>query len=117
MPENDRVKEEAANFKIPKPEVEIIVNGESVYKPGMKSYFVERDGVAALNDATKVKGSDGTVVGGTICTCNLVIVDEATGERSTCSSHGISSGKKSSGGGGGGGGCSCNKVCTCVPVT
>ncbi len=100
MAENDRVEQPSKSLKIPKPEVEIIVNGESVYKPGMKSYVISP---ADKGNSTKqVMGSKGYVVGGTVCTCDTV---------STSTS------KPPSSGGGGTGRCTCNKICTCNKVT
>ena len=38
---NDRVLGEGSDSSLPKPQIEIIVDGNSVFKPGMKSYFVD----------------------------------------------------------------------------
>lgn len=135
MPENDRVAEPSAeepssekpleneatsnktpvDLVLPRPRVEIVVNGNTIQKPGMKSYFMDEVGSATVS-TKQVLGSEGYVVGGTICTCNKVLIDNETGETSTCASYNksSSSGRK---GGSSGGGCSCNKICTCVPVT
>jgi len=40
MPD-DRLQSEEAEKKLPKPEVYIVKNGETVFKPGMKTWFVE----------------------------------------------------------------------------
>ena len=40
MPD-DRLQSEEAEKKLPKPEVYIVKNGEAVFKPGMKTWFVE----------------------------------------------------------------------------
>lgn len=101
MAENDRVDQPSKNLKIPKPEVEIIVSGESIYKPGMKSYVISP--ADKSNSTKQIMGSKGYIVGGTTCTCDTV---------STSTSK-----PPSSGGGGGTGRCTCNKICTCNKVT
>ena len=107
MAGNDRIDQQAANAKLPKPEVKIIVDGQNVYKPGMKTYFVSED---SSGEDPGIRGSGGQVVGGTVCTCNAVCTCEAVcscESYSTCSCESYYSG---------GGSCSCNQVCTCVPV-
>jgi hypothetical protein len=64
--------------------VTIIVNGQSLYKPGMKTFFADDDGT------TSIRGSEGKVVGGTICTCEAVC---------TCESYSI---------------CTCESYSTCT---
>jgi hypothetical protein len=125
MANNDRIDDQAANAKLPKPEVMIIVNGQSVYKPGMKTFFIDNDG----DPAADIRGSEGKVVGGTVCVCDAVCTCEAVCScesygtvctcdavcsceyfttctcDSQCSCQSYSTGA-----------CSCNQVCTCVPV-
>ena len=38
---NDRALSEPSEGALPKPQIEIIVDGNSVFKPGMKTYFVD----------------------------------------------------------------------------
>lgn len=108
MASNDRIDDKAANAKLPKPEVKIIVDGQTVYKPGMKTYFVGDDGPQG---ELGIRGSEGNVVGGTVCSCNAVCTCEAV---CSCESYSASCSCESYYSGGGG--CSCNQVCTCVPV-
>lgn len=91
--------------KLPKPEVEIIVDGNAVHKPGMKTFYMDQ--YSYSKDAGDVHGSEGIVVGGTVCTCDKV--SSGTGKPGSCPSY--------SPGSAGGGTCTCNKVCTCIPVT
>lgn len=73
---------------LPKPEVKIILNGNSLYKPGMKAYFVENDSESASINTAHNKNT----VGGVYCSCNKVEVGNAHVE------------------------CSCDAVCTCHAV-
>jgi len=137
MTSNDRIDEQAANAKLPKPEVKIIVDGQNVYKPGMKTFFVGDDGNnVTIDQDTGIRGSGGQVVGGTVCTCNAVCTCEAVcscesysvctcesysvctceavctcESYSTCTCNSQCSCLSYSSGS-----CSCNQVCTCVPV-
>lgn len=94
---------------LPKPIVEIVVDGQTIAKPGMKTVMLdaespEREGSPML----ETYGMTSTPV----CTCDKVCTCE-----SVCGTN-----KSSSVGGGGSrpngtvtvpGGCTCNKVCTC----
>ncbi len=84
---NDRVNPAAASNKVPKPEVEIIVDGNSVFKPGMKTFFVESTTDGAQPETSSIFGSENVIVGGTVCTCNSVC---------TCNTV-----------------CTCESVCSC----
>ncbi len=93
---NDRLGTPKPGAIVPKPEVNIVVDGNRVYKPGMKTFFIESEekGVSI--------GSD--VITGTYCTCNTVSVctcNTVCTCQSVCSCDGH---------------CSCNKVCTCQSV-
>ena len=126
MANDDRIKKSDADNKLPKPEVKIIKDRSSFYKPTMKTFFVDE-----TNQDGEIKQ---VTFGGTYCSCNSVCTCEnvctcnpvvtctclsykistapkvcSTNKPSTCPcvSHRYPSG----------GGCSCNKVCTCVPVT
>lgn len=110
---NDRLDPELLKgTKLPKPEVEIIVDGDSVLKPGMKTYFVRLDD----SGETKKEVHAGKTVFGSVCTCDMVCTCEnvcscvsyvscscQSYQTCSCNSQGYYS-------------CSCNKVCSCVPV-
>lgn len=83
---NDRIKKSNPDAKVPKPEVEIIVDGKSLYKPGMKTYFADDiDGNANVGNA---------VFAGTYCSCDMVCTCQNV---CSCVGH-----------------CSCNSVTTCT---
>ncbi len=102
--DGSNVSDGGSNTALPKPQIEIIVDGNSIYKPGMKTFFVEGAG----NEA--VISSEG-VVTGEFCTCDVVYTtqpgsttfctcDEVCTCESVCSCDGYSS-------------CSCESVCGC----
>lgn len=81
--------------KIPQPEISIIVDGNKVFKPGMKSVFID-------DDENAVIGSDnGTHTGGGYCSCNSVSVCTCN---TVCTCESVCSCV---------GHCSCNQVCSC----
>ena len=109
MPD-DRLQSEEAEKKLPKPEVYIVRNGEAVFKPGMKTWFVEtRKSKNNNNGSGKVYGETGTVVGGTVCTCDKVCTCNTMKNtcpcQKTCSCQ-VTSTRR----------CTCNTVCTCNKV-
>jgi len=116
---DDRALTEANDKALPKPQIQIIVDGKSIFKPGMKTYFVE-DGAASTDGAT-----DGKIVG-TYCSCDTVVSTHliCTCESvSTCSCVGYSSVSPCSCVANTGGGtiCTCQSVscgapCACIPV-
>ena len=95
MPD-DRISSEDAEKKLPQPEVYIVRSGDAVFKPGMKTWFVDTREEGKGDGSGVVHGQSGVVVGGTVCTCNLIC---------TCNSE-----------------CSCQStgnrhtICTCIPV-
>ena len=99
---DDRIKSDDAEKKLPKPEIYIIRNGDAVFKPGMKTWFVETREEKVTESGGAVKGSTGNTVTSTVCICNKVAVPTAK----PCSCNKVSGGSY----------CSCNKVCTCKPV-
>ena len=114
MPD-DRIKSPDAEQKLPKPEVYVIRDGETVFKPGMKTWFAEEDDGSGI--VGSVRGGNGEIVGGTVCTCNKVCTCNTVctceshttcscQSYTTCSCQKVSSGTS----------CSCNRVCSCVPV-
>ena len=110
MPD-DRLTSEEAEKKLPKPEVYIVKNGEAVFKPGMKTWFVESRKKQSKDGSGVVHGQSGTVVGGTVCTCDKVCTCQSV---KTCSCQRV---RTCSCQRNYGTYCSCNKICTCVPVT
>ena len=108
MPD-DRIKSPDAEQKLPKPEVYVIRDGETVFKPGMKTWFAQEDDGSGITGA--VYGGNGEIVGGTVCTCNKVCSCQSY-KSCSCQSYKSCSCQSV----GGGTYCSCNKVCSCVPV-
>ena len=131
---DDRIKSEDAELKLPKPEVSIVRNGETVYKPGMKTWFVDTADEEAKEIGAvfgEVNGSRQVVTGGTVCTCNTVCtldgveilpapcaldgvtipsVPSVPSVPSSCSCNTVNTCPSH------GSYCSCNQVCSCVPV-
>ena len=56
---------------LPKPQIEIIVDGNTVFKPGMKTFFVNEEGDLPENVET---GEAAASIMGTYCTCDTVTV-------------------------------------------
>ena len=128
---NDRLDPELLEgTKLPKPEVEIIVAGEKVLKPGMKTFFVRLDEESGAENKVKTEVVTGKTVFGTVCTCDMVCTCEnvcpcvgyvdcscesyvVCGCESykvcTCNPQNYSSCSCVPV-------CTCNKVCSCVPV-
>ena len=117
---DDRALSEASETALPKPQIQIIVDGKSIFKPGMKTYFVE-DGAASSDEA-----ADGKIVG-TYCSCDTVVSTHlicACESVSTCScvGHATTVVCPAHGSGAGGGTiCTCQSVscgspCACIPV-
>ena len=107
---NDRLGgEESGTYagKLPIPEVSIIVDGNRIFKPGMKTVFVEDDQEVAIRSAPP---DDVSVVGGEYCTCNTVTVCTCNAVctcQAVCTCESVCSCV---------GHCSCNQVCTCESV-
>ncbi|MDI9590932.1 MAG: hypothetical protein QM302_07860 [Acidobacteriota bacterium] len=140
---DDRSADTPDDAALPKPQIEIIVDGNSVFKPSMKTYFVDEydaDAGEFSGHVTGVMGEycscDTVAVPHTVCTCESVCtcvsvctcesvcscVDVCTCDNvctceSVCSCDGYSScscvGYTSSSGGGW---VSCGSPCACVPV-
>ncbi|MBQ3267663.1 MAG: hypothetical protein IJI16_05210 [Atopobiaceae bacterium] len=114
---NDRALTEADDATLPKPQIEIIVDGESVFKPGMKTYFIDGYSEETGQFSSSVMGAycscDTVSASYMVCTCEHVCTCE-----SVCSCVGYSTcacvGNVTSGGGGGW--VSCGSPCACVPV-
>ncbi|MCL2337066.1 MAG: hypothetical protein FWC60_06565 [Firmicutes bacterium] len=88
--------------KIPQPEISIIVAGNKIFKPGMKSVFIEDDDTVTIGQETDI------VNGGAYCSCNAVQFCSCN-TVCTCESVGASAAGSSLGQ------CSCNQVCSCDP--
>ena len=99
---NDRTLASASEGALPKPQIEIIVDGNSVFKPGMKTYFVDSYSTTAEEYTTKVVGEycscDTVLTEYTVCTCEHVCTCNAV---CSCEAHTV---------------CSCDNVCTCENV-
>lgn len=128
---DDRIKSQDADKKLPKPEVYIVKDGNSVFKPGMKTYFVDtKDDSDSGSYSSESSGSiytgKQTVITETVCVCDKVCTcnpqcscendcscDSVCTCQSNCSCDSVCSCQSnyssySS--------CSCNQVCSCVPV-
>ncbi len=135
MPD-DRLTSEDADKKLPKPEVYIIRSGKAVFKPGMKTWFVETKETSDQSETGVVHGQTGVVVGGTFCSCNKVCscnsvctCESVCNCQVTCSCESVCSCQVTcscqttcscqvtcSCQTTGSTYCTCNKVCSCVPV-
>ena len=71
MPD-DRLSSKDAEKKLPQPEVYIVRNGEAVFKPGMKTWFVESREDQQPERGGSVVGQTGRTVTSTVCVCNKV---------------------------------------------
>ncbi|MCL2654513.1 MAG: hypothetical protein FWD65_02275 [Coriobacteriia bacterium] len=105
---------------VPKPHIKIIVDGKSVFMPGMKTYLAgDEPGEGSLLTESKPGDSSGKkdskkIIGGQYCSCDTVFV----GSREQIPAPDASStgsGTESSGSGSTGGGqtCTCDTVNTC----
>ena len=100
--------DQVVSGKIPKPEISIIVEGNKLYKPGMKSVFVEEEGTVTVGDVTSIeKGDNKTIRAGSYCSCNSVTYctcNTVCTCESVCTCQAVCSCV---------GHCSCNQVCSC----
>lgn len=119
---NDRVSATPNDDALPKPQIEIIVDGESYFKPGMRTYFVDTPEGSSVSDEWETR------IMGEYCVCDTVLSTKGSCEcdsyctcdsysvcASDCSCVGYSSSSSS------GTSCSCQSVscgspCACVPV-
>lgn len=136
-PYNDRALSEGSDDALPKPQISIIVDGNSVFKPSMKTFFVDDYDKSDKEYKTKVMGTycscDMVASTHTVCTCNSVCTCEAVAKPTTptetvcscdsvctclavCSCDGYQSCSCESHTSGGGGYVSCGSPCACVPV-
>ena len=121
----DMENAEENSSKIPKPEISIIVEGAKIFKPGMKSVFIEDENeVTIKQEKNTLKGSSYCSCNSVqVCTCNTVCICEGVCSchpycscQSHCGSYNPCSCQSRSSGG-----CTCQSVscygpCACVPV-
>lgn len=120
---NDRALHEGDNAALPKPQIEIIVDGNSVFKPGMKTYFVDDYKNGEGEYVGKVMGvycsCDTVVSTHVVCTCEAVCTCESVcsclAYQSTVCTANVS-GCPTNKGSGGTRTVSCGAPCACVPV-
>lgn len=87
--------------KLPQPEISIIVDGNKIFKPGMKSVFIDddKDVVISSDNNTQTVAGYCSCNSVNICSCNTVCTCEGVCTcESVCSCVGH---------------CSCNQVCSC----
>ena len=135
---DDRALSKGSDKALPKPQIEIIVDGNSVFKPSMKTYFVDDYNKGTHEFESKVMGTycscDTVVSTHVVCTCDTVATPAAPtpGEatptetvctcdaectcQDVCSCDGYQSCSCVSVSSGGGGLVSCGAPCACVPV-
>ncbi|MDO4797156.1 MAG: hypothetical protein Q4A01_03950 [Coriobacteriales bacterium] len=114
---NDRALTEESPDALPKPQIHIIVDGNSVFKPSMKTYFVDEYKEKTKKYETKVMGTycscDMVTSTHTVCTCLAVCTCDAhktpTTTVCTCESIGVPTVPNQTT-------CSCDSVCTCESV-
>ena len=116
---NDRALSEPADDALPKPQIEIIVDGNSVFKPSMKTYFVDEYDEDAERYETQVMGtycscdmvtSTRTVCAClSVCTCDAVAKPAPTNTVCTCDAVATPTVPRETV-------CSCDRVCTCETV-
>lgn len=106
---NDRFDENDSKVILLKPQLIILKDGNSIYKPGMKTFLADHrkneTDDEEIPEAQGIKGSKGAVVGGTICTCNTVCTCN-TQQVPTCSCNTQATA----------GHYGCGYYCTCNPV-
>jgi hypothetical protein len=94
---------------LPKPIVEIVVDGNTITKPGMKTVILDAE--SPQREGSPVLETYG-MASVPVCTCDKVCTCESVCGTNKPSSSG-SSGSRPSGTTTVPGGCTCNKVCTC----
>jgi hypothetical protein len=87
-PDDRKVAGAEMGAVLPKPQIEIIVDGNSIFKPGMKTFFVDEEDHAVITSDTE------GVVTGEFCSCDYVYTTVPSDEFI----------------------CTCDMVCTCENV-
>ena len=100
---NDRALTEPSDDALPKPQIEIIVDGNSVFKPSMKAYFVDEYDEEESEYSSQVMGTyctcDMVTSTHTVCTCLAVCTCDAVATPTPVVTP-----------------CTCDSVCTCLSV-
>jgi hypothetical protein len=89
--ETDGSVEGGTGAILPKPQIEIIVDGNSIFKPGMKTFFVDEEDHAVITSDTE------GVVTGEFCTCDYVYTTVPS-DKFICTCDMV---------------CTCENVCSC----
>ena len=121
---NDRALTKESDEALPKPQIEIIVDGNSVFKPSMKTYFVDEYDKSKKEYESQVMGTycscDMVTSTHTVCTCNTVATPVGTTctcdavatpapVQTTCTCDTVATPTPVET-------CSCDSVCTCEAV-
>lgn len=113
-PYNDRALTEGSDDVLPKPQIDIIVDGNRVFKPGMKTFFVDEYDTDDEEYVGKVMGEycscDTVTSTHVVCTCLSVCTCESvcsclTYQKPTSTNSGTGTRTVS-----------CGSPCACVPV-
>ncbi len=114
---NDRSLSEGASDALPKPQLQIIVDGNSVFKPSMKTYFVDEYDKKKHEYTSQVMGTycscDMVVSKHTVCSCLAVCTCDADTKptQKVCTCDAVATPTKPTETV-----CSCDSVCTCESV-
>ena len=104
MPD-DSIDANVREAELPAPRVSVVRDGESIYKPGMKTWFVE--------SADRGGNVRGTVSGGRVCECNAVTARYNPDTNETvCGCLSVFQGHRPVNTPG----CSCDAICACYKV-
>jgi hypothetical protein len=97
---NDREPQKEDDTLLPKPQIEIIVDGNGIYKPGMKTFFIEAGEVDEDGEAV-ISSQSTEVISGEFCTCDVVYTTvPSSSTECTCDPF-----------------CTCENNCSCVSYT
>ena len=112
---DDRALTKGSDEVVPKPQIEIIVDGNSVFKPSMKTYFVDDYNKTKHEFESKVMGTycscDTVVSTHTVCTCDTVATPAPSGSTHTvCTCDAVATPAPTETV------CTCDAECTCQDV-
>ena len=112
---DDRALAQGSDEALPKPQIEIIVDGNSVFKPSMKTYFVDDYNKGTHEFESKVMGTycscDTVVSTHTVCTCDTVATPAPSGSTHTvCTCDAVATPAPTETV------CTCDAECTCEDV-
>ena len=91
---NDRTGSGPDPNALPKPQVSIIVDGNQIFKPGMKTVFIEAGGGQEAGSAVDRTG----IITGSYCSCDTVCTCQAVDGHGFCACDAV---------------CGCNAQCGC----